>query len=98
MHDPLLELAAFFVTYLLFGAVGYPLARKFRTPVAPGTWVAISLSIVILGFSRRGEMWLFAVDGFHVYLLNAVQAFVIGILIGLIVRETRTRRVKKETA
>ena len=92
MPNPILDFSAFLVTYLLFGAVGYPLARRVKRPVATITWVILCLSIVTLGFSGRGEIWLFAVDGFHIYLVNAVQAVVIGLFTGLLVREVRSRR------
>lgn len=98
MHNPLLELSALIVTYGVFGAAGYPLVRKFSKPVAVGTWVAFVISIIVLGFSSLGDTWVVGIGGFHIYLLNAIQAVVIGVLIGLLVREVRNKRLSEKSA
>ena len=98
MQNSTLNILSFIVTYLVFGGIGYPLAQYFKMPVAVGTWFAIVVSIVVLGFSSLGETWLLGIGGFQLYLLNVLHAVVIGLLIGLIVREWKARRSRSQTS
>lgn len=95
LHVTLLELSALFVTYLAFGAAGYPLARRFKSQVAIGTWATLVISIDVLGLRSLGETWLIAVGGFRIYLIKAVQALIFGMLIGLIVREIQNKHAAR---
>ena len=98
MQNSMLELSALTVTYGVFGAIGYRLAGKLKTPVSTGTWAMTVLGIIVLGFGSFGETWLFAVDGFHIYLLYALQALLVGMFIGLLVRELRNKRLRNKSA
>ena len=91
MPHQILKYVAFVVTYALFGALGYSLARKFKSPVAPGTWFVLMIGVIVLGFSWFGETWLIAIDGFHIYLVRALQAILIGMLVRVVVLEKKNK-------
>ncbi len=88
-HAPL-ELLGFLLSYAIFGALGYRLARRFRLPVDPVTWGVLALGLLASFFTRAG--WLIGIGEFKMTTAWCLQGLILGTLIGLIMRAINARK------
>jgi hypothetical protein len=94
-----IELTALVATYVVFGAVGFTLSKRFRRPVALPTWIFVLLGIVLAGSVYIGKnARLISVFDFNIYFNTTLQALGLGVLVGLVVREMKIRRSLKKAA
>jgi len=81
---------ALLLTYLVFGAIGYRIAKKFRRPIALATWVSVIVLTIASGFVMVSAI-LLGIDDFKIYVNTTLQAIGVGIIIGLATRELRLK-------
>lgn len=97
MQDSWTEIIALVVTYAVFGALGFPLAGRFRRPVTVPTWIFVVWGTLFAGSVYIGKSArLISIFGFNVYFNAALQALSLGVLLGLVVREIKMRRPLKK--
>jgi len=85
-----LEIISLIFTYLVFGAIGFRLANRFRRPIAVPTWLTVVGLTLASGFVMIGGV-LIGIDGFKIHINTSLQALGIGILLGLAARELKLR-------
>jgi hypothetical protein len=94
MQTPLFEIISFVFTFIVLGGVGYLSARRFKQPVAVYNWVLLILATILAGFVGIGGH-LISVFGFTIYLNWCLQAFGLGLIIGLVKIAVESRLAQK---
>ncbi len=78
-------------TYLIVGFAGYKQTRWFRRPPSTISRLSLVVGTVVSGFLFRSTR-LISIFGFNIYLNWILQAFPLGLLTGLVLRELKRRR------
>ncbi len=76
------------LTLILFGGLGFVVARLFASPVSAGTWALLAIG-TIAGCFVGVNTALLSVFGFAIRLNWAVASTFLGIMIGLVLRPRR---------
>jgi len=80
-----IEISALIFTYLVFGTAGFAACRRVKQPVG-----VLALVLVIVGALLAGwvgiSVRVVSIFGFSIYLNWALQAFLLGVLLSLLIR------------
>ena len=95
MQITYLDIAEWIVTYLILGAIGYSVSKKFKQPVALSTFVLIVIATIAAGNIGIGAGRLIDISGFRMYINRSLQAFGLGMIVG-IYQMTKFRLSQKE--
>lgn len=90
MQFSFFQVLAIFLTYLLFGFLGYWISRKIKRPVSMAIWFVIVIATLAAPFIRP-EVILLGIDEFRVFLNFTLQAIGLGMILGLATREIRIK-------
>jgi len=74
------------VTYAFVGTIGFFQAKRFKRPVKALTWIVLICCVLVFQYVLVGTR-LFSIFGFNAYANWILQGFVLGVLLGLLVRE-----------
>jgi hypothetical protein len=88
MDEAFKEAISVVMTYGVVGAIGFTQARRIRKPVRMQTWVLLVVGVGSVGYLLTSAR-LISMYGFTVYVSWVLQAFMLGLLIGVMVREMR---------
>jgi hypothetical protein len=88
MDDTLKEAVSVVITYAVVGAVGFRQARRIRKHLRTQTWVLLVVGVGSVGYLLTNAR-LITIFGFTVYVSWVLQAFMLGLLIGVVFREFR---------
>jgi len=83
MQITYLDIAEWIVTYLILGGIGYSVSKKFKQPVSLVSFVLIILATIVAGSIGIGAGRLTDISGFRMYINWSIQAFGLGIIIGM---------------
>jgi hypothetical protein len=80
------------MTFLLFAAAGYWLARRMAPPVRLNEWLVWILAVWAAGYLGIHMRLLSISDGLTLPLNNALQGFGVGVLASFLINEYRIHR------
>lgn len=83
MQITYLDIAEWIVTYLILGAIGYSVSKKFKRPVTLSTFVLMIIATVAAGNIGIGAGRLIDISGFKMYINWSLQAFGLGMIAGI---------------
>ena len=81
-----IQLVSFLTTLLVFGTIGYLVARKLKRPVQSWILVVIIVATVLVRYVGINTA-LASIFGFAIYLNRALQALGLGMMVNLLVRK-----------
>ena len=86
----MLEIIAFFFTYILFGGIGYLLSGQFKKSLTVSTFAILLLLTIISQWILPGAKMIGVFD-FNMYMNFSLQALFGGVLLGRGIRAIKTR-------